>query len=77
MLRNGLSAEPTRVSMRTSSAILGVLEDVATEAMSHSFSDHKARTLGYLASIALKALEVGEFEQRLTALEENLRLGKA
>jgi hypothetical protein len=32
-------------------------------------SHSRNRTIGYLALVALKALEVGEFEQRLAALE--------
>jgi hypothetical protein len=41
--------------------VLGALE------LENSLS--RSRTLGYLAQVALRALEVGELEERLAALE--------
>ncbi|MBM4437387.1 MAG: hypothetical protein FJ029_09160 [Actinobacteria bacterium] len=37
----------------------------------------RARTLGYLVGMGLKALEVGDHEQRLAALEAAIRKGPA
>ena len=42
-------------------------EDLDTLCLENSIS--RARTLAYLATTAIKLLEVGEFEQRLAALE--------
>jgi len=47
-----------------------LLEIAALDTLSLENSVARSRTLAYLAQIALKALEVGEFEARLEALEK-------
>ena len=56
-----------------------LLEIAALDTLSLENSVARSRTLAYLAQVALKALEVGEFEQRLDALERLVapRLDKA
>jgi hypothetical protein len=57
-----------------------LLEIAVFDTLSLENSVARSRTLAYLAQIALKALEVGEFEARLEALEATtgprLRTGK-
>jgi hypothetical protein len=56
-----------------------LLEIAALDSLALENSVARSRTLAYLAQVALKALEVGEFEQRLDALERLVapRLDKA
>ena len=56
-----------------------LLEIAALDTLSLENSVARSRTLAYLAQVALKALEVGEFEHRLDALERLVapRLEKA
>lgn len=61
------------LSFRDSTSILTLLEHVAADAMRRPHSLQKARTLGYLCGIALKTLEVAEFEERLLALEQTIK----
>jgi hypothetical protein len=49
-----------------------LLEIAALDTLSLENSVARSRTLAYLAQIALKALEVGEFEARLEALEATM-----
>ena len=50
-------------------AIRHVLETAVGETMTLEPSLARARTLAYLVSVALRVIEVGEIEYRLTALE--------
>jgi hypothetical protein len=56
-----------------------LLEIAVLDTLSLENSVARSRTLAYLAQVALKALEVGEFEDRLEALERLVapRLEKA
>jgi hypothetical protein len=49
-----------------------LLEIAALDTLSLENSVARSRTLAYLAQVALKALEVGEFEDRLEALEATM-----
>ena len=49
--------------------ITRLLEIAVVDTLSQENSIARARTLAYLAQMALKALEVGEVEERLAALE--------
>jgi hypothetical protein len=60
------------VKLRTVADILGVLETAIGDALSRKPSLGRSRALGYLATVALKALEVGELEERLEALESRM-----
>jgi hypothetical protein len=46
-----------------------LLEIAVLDTLSLENSVARSRTLAYLAQVALKALEVGEFDERLDALE--------
>jgi hypothetical protein len=49
-----------------------LLEIAVTDTLSLENSIARSRTLAYLAQVALKTLEVGEFEARLEALEATM-----
>ena len=46
-----------------------VLEVAIVDTLGLDNSPARSRTLGYLASLSLKALEIGELEERVAALE--------
>ena len=50
-----------------------LLEIAAVDTLGLENSVARSRTLAYLAQVALKALEVGELEERLAVLEESFR----
>lgn len=50
-----------------------ILEIAVFDTLSLENSVARSRTLAYLAQVALKALEVGEFEERLQALEATVQ----
>jgi hypothetical protein len=49
-----------------------LLEIAVLDTLSLENSVARSRTLAYLAQVALKTLEVGEFEERLEALEATM-----
>jgi hypothetical protein len=49
-----------------------LIQIAALDTLSLENSIARSRTLAYLAQVALKALEVGEFEDRLRALEQTV-----
>lgn len=53
-------------------AIRKVLELVTRETLAQKNSSQRSRAVGALLQIALKALEVGEIEERVEALEASL-----
>ena len=55
--------------LRSVDGLLRVLEIAILDSLGLDNSVARARTLGYLVGIGLKALEVGELEARLEALE--------
>jgi hypothetical protein len=61
--------------MRSVSALQDQLERALFDSLQLRNSVHRSRTIGYLVGIGLRALEVGELEERLAALEQ--RLGRA
>jgi hypothetical protein len=63
---------PDGVTLRSVNTIQQVLEQVVGVTLKQSNSARRSRTLGYLLGIALRALEVGELEDRITALEARL-----
>ena len=62
------SSEP--VEVRSCQDILGLVQRGINDTLSLENSIARSRALGYLAGVALKALEVGEFAERLKALEK-------
>ena len=67
--RAGKQSNHGRYSIKTTSEVLRALEDALNDACNLENSHARARTIGYLCQISLKALEVGELEKRLEALE--------
>ena len=61
-----------RYSIRAVDDVLTVLEDALNDVVGLENSHSRARTIGYLSGIALKAIEVGELENRVAALEKRL-----
>jgi hypothetical protein len=66
----GLSAEPA--ALRDVGSVQTVLERTVHETLAQANGHERSRAIGALLMIALKALEVGELEGRLAALEEQL-----
>jgi hypothetical protein len=65
-----LSAEPA--TLRDVESVQIVLERTVHETLAQQNGHERSRAIGALLMIALKALEVGELEGRLAALEEQL-----
>ena len=59
-------------SIKSVDDIKGALESALNDACGLENSHARARTIGYLCQIALKAFEVGELENRVAALEDKL-----
>lgn len=53
-----------------------LLEIAVADTLSLDASIRRSRTLGYLSSLALKTLEIGELEARVSALEQLLESGR-
>ena len=70
--RAGKQSNHGRYSIKTTDEILRALEDALNDACNLENSHARARTIGYLCQISLKALEAGELERRLEALEEKV-----
>jgi len=70
--RAGKQSKHGRYSIKTVGEVLKALEDALNDAISLENSHARARTIGYLCQISLKALEVGEIERRLGALEQSV-----
>lgn len=60
------------VALQTAGDVLQVLEDELNAVLQLDPSLARARTVGYLAAHALKALEIAEFQARLEALEQSV-----
>jgi uncharacterized small protein (DUF1192 family) len=64
-------------SLRSVDAIQGELERAVFDTLLMANSSQRNRTLGYLLGFALRALEVGELEARIAALESMVARGGA
>ena len=62
-------ADAQVVLLRSVGAVQELLEGAVADTLLQENSAQRSRTIGYLAGLALKALEVGELEARLAALE--------
>jgi hypothetical protein len=60
------------ISIEDVANIRRVLTDVVADTVAQENSAQRSRALGYLLGVALKALEVGELEERLEALEQRI-----
>ena len=72
--RKDRTADPAhrQVEITEVGDVLGLLETGVNDLLKLENSISRARAVGSLAGILLKALEVGELEERLAALEERL-----
>lgn len=60
-------------SLETVGGIRRLIEVAAMDTLSMENSIARSRTLAYLAQVALRALEIGDFEKRIVALEQCVR----
>jgi hypothetical protein len=73
--RSGVSGEP--VEIKTPADVLKLINSVIADAMQLDNSPSRARVLLQAASAASSALEAGELEERLEAVEATLKIGDA
>ncbi len=66
---HGAAPPGTAPGLRSVDAIQAELERAVFDTLMMANSSQRNRTLGYLLGFALRALEVGEIEARLAALE--------
>ncbi len=64
------------LTIETVADVMGLLRRAVADTLMLERSLGRARTVGYLAGIMLKALEVGELEERIAALEAQLNRGR-
>lgn len=64
-------------SLETVGDVRRLIEIAVMDTLSLENSIARSRTLAYLAGVSLKALEVGEIEDRLKALEEGVHMRRA
>jgi hypothetical protein len=67
----GTTQIPSAYRLKTAADVLALLEEQvsAVRADPNAGTLEKARTLGYLATVSLKAIEAGDLAARLEALE--------
>ena len=66
---HGSTPPETAPALRSVAAIQAELERAVFDTLQMANSSQRNRTLGYLLGFALRALEIGEIEERLAALE--------
>lgn len=64
-----MALNPEPVRLRSPDDVLALLERVMSDTLHLENGASRSRAIGYLAGLALKALEIGEIEERLAALE--------
>ena len=69
----GSAAPAEPVSVKTTADIVGLLERAINDALGLENSLNRARTVGYLALAACKALELDQLADRVAALEAVLK----
>ena len=72
--RQARGADP--VPLRSVADVLALVEQVVGDAYAMDLSAERCRVLLTAASQAMKAIEVGEIEARLEALEQRANLGR-
>ena len=72
-----IGSQPEEVRLRSVDAVQVLLERTVADTLAQENSAQRSRTLGYLVGMALKALEVGELEERLTILETSMKIAAA
>ena len=75
----GQTLVPIPFRLKTAADVLALLEEqvAAVRAEEAATTLEKARVVGYLAGIALKAIEAGDLAARLEAVEATLKARKA
>lgn len=74
--RTPTSMSTVALQLRDVEAIQRLLEDTIGDTLLQENSAQRSRTIGYLLGLALRIVEVGELEQRISALEGVARAGK-
>src|SRR6478609_4033456 len=71
----GTTQIPVAFRLKTAADVLALLEEqvAAVRADPHAGTLEKARTIGYLAGVSLRAIEAGDLAARLEALEGVLK----
>lgn len=79
ILKGGRAPKPRRgakrlesLPLRSIANIQTLIEDTINRVRTEPITHQKANCIGYLANIALKALEVGGLEERISSLEEKI-----
>jgi hypothetical protein len=72
----GTTHVPVAFRLRTAADVLALLEEQVAAARADATAGalEKARTLGYLATVSLKAIEAGNLAARIEMLESVLKL---
>ncbi len=75
----GTTRVPTEFRLKAAADVLSLLEEqiAAVRVDAEAGTLEKARCIGYLAGIALKAIDAGDLAARLEALETVLKTRKA
>ena len=73
--RSGDAASVPAIRLRDVGSIQELLEEAVRDTVLQENSAQRSRTLGYLAGLALKTLEIGQLEERVAALEASLHSG--
>ena len=71
------ASEGVKYALDGVESITDILQDALNDAAGLENSHARARTIGYLCQISLKALEVGNLEERVSALEKRIEGGKS
>ena len=69
----GETSDGEKVLIRSAADVIPILERAVNDLLCLENSISRARTLGYLAGVVVKAYEVTDLSERLAALEEALR----
>jgi len=70
VLSTGMDGDP--VVLSSVGDVVGVLERALADVMTLEQSVARARAVGYLCNVAIRALEISELERRLDVLENKL-----
>ncbi len=60
------------LSVKSVAEVIALMEDTINRTRTEPFTHQKANSVGYLANVSLKALEAGELEARVEALEQQI-----
>lgn len=60
------------IRLNSVSGVNRLIQRTINALIQDEISENKARTLGYLANIAIKGLEAGELEERIIKIENSI-----